>query len=176
MSLETLIAENTAAIITNTAALREILAAGGVTPSNVVPMTTEAPTKPAAKASAKAGKAEALGNGKAVKTTDPEPETPTKVPTPAAKETEFSDPLDPETEVVTPGDPEPVIDVDATIAKITELFKAKLAGCDDAGKAKIKTIYPSLREKWGLAPDAKLASIAGTPEKLVGLLADIEAL
>lgn len=173
MSIETHLSDLTVAITENTAALREILAAGGVTPTNVVAIT-ETP-KPAAK---KAAKAEALGNGKAVKTAEPEPaaETPTKVATPAVKETEFSDPLDPSTEVVTPGDPEPVIDVEATIAACVETFKQKMLAADPARKAELKEQFPTLRSKWGLIGDAKLASLSGTPEKLVGLLADIEAL
>jgi len=171
MSLETLIAENTAAIITNTAALREILAAGGVTPSNVVPIT-ETP-KPAAAPKSKA---------KAAPTPAPEPvveetEVPTKVAAPAPKETEFSDPLDKDIVVVDPGTPEPAkIDVDAVIAECVETFKAKMVAADAERKAALKDAFPKLRSKWGLVGDAKLITLAPTPEKLVGLLEDIKAL
>lgn len=158
-----------AAIKDNTAALREVLAAG--IPTNVVPITTETP-KPAA---APKGKAKAA----------PEPEAPaeTERPTKVAVETpaaeEFSDPLDPSTKVVVKGDPAPEkIDVDAVIKDCVESFKAHMTAASDdpERKAFLKDQFPLLREKYGMKPDDKLVVLSPTPEKLVGLLADIKAL
>lgn len=171
MQIEQLIAANTAAIEANTEALKAVFTAGGITaPSNIVPITTETP-KPAAKAAGKA---------KPAPETTPEPamERPTKVAAPA--ESTAPDPLDPKTVVVVQGtEPEkPVIDVDATIQQIVDTFKAKMTAANDdpARKAEIKDAFPKLRSKWGLVADAKLITLAPTPEKLVGLLGDIEAL
>lgn len=172
MQIEQQLSDLTAAITENTAVLREILAAGGVTPSNVVAIPTLAEVKPAKK------------TAKAAPTPAPEPEpvveeteVPTKVAAPAPKETEFSDPLDKGIEVVDPGTPEPAkIDVDATIAACVETFKAKMASADADRKTALKDAFPKLRSKWGLIGDAKLITLAPTPEKLVGLLGDIKAL
>ena len=69
------------------------------------------------------------------------------------------------------------VDPEALIASIIETFKAKMTGAPDAErKGLLKTQLPVLRAKWGLGPDDKLAVLTPTPEKLVGLLADIEAL
>lgn len=172
MQIEQLIAANTAAIEANTEALKAVLAAGGITaPSNVVPIIFET-LKPAAKATGKAAKP----------TSAPEPEPvverPTKVSAPA--ESTAPDPLDPETKVVVQGTetPKSEIDVDATIQEIVDTFKAKMTAANDdpARKAEIKDAFPKLRSKWGLVADAKLITLAPTPEKLVGLLGDIEAL
>jgi len=152
----------------NTAALNAVLGASGSTPSNVVPITAEAP-KPAKK----------VAKTTPAATPEPEPvtETPTKVDAPAPESDEFSDPLDPDTKVVVQGDPAPSkIDVDATIKEITDTWKEMLSGADAERKAMLKDKFPAIRAKWGLTADAKLISLAPTPEKLVGLLADIKAL
>ena len=187
MSLETQIDVLVTAITENTAALNAILAAGA-TPSNVVSITetpkqdkapklTKAEQKQLDEASARAqAKADAE---KAAPKTEPveETEVPTKVAAPAPKETEFSDPLDKDIVVVDPGTPEPAkIDVDAVIAECVETFKAKMVAADAERKAALKDAFPKLRSKWGLVGDAKLITLAPTPEKLVGLLEDIKAL
>jgi hypothetical protein len=161
--LETKIEALTAAIEANTAALQAVLAAGAA-PSNVVPIETPK----AAKGKAKAAPA-------------PEPEDapvaaedrPTKVAVTETKAEEFSDPLDPDTTVVVPGTK---IDADETISLITDTWKSMLTAADADRKTMLKDAYPGLRSKWGLAEGAKLSTLAGTPEKLVGLLEDIKAL
>ena len=170
MSIEAQLASLEAALKENTAALNAVLAAGGSAPSNVVPITPEAP-KPAKK--------NAKPAPEPAPTPEPEPvtETPTKVAAPAPESDEFSDPLDPDTKVVVQGDPAPPkIDVDATIKEITDTWKAMLSEADADRKAMLKEKFPAIRTKWGLTADAKLISLAPTPEKLVGLLADIKAL
>ena len=163
--LDTLIASLDA----NTAALREILSAGATTP------TVTEPVKPAAKAPAKA-KAAPAPAPEPEPTPEPEVETPTKVAGSEPAADEFADPLDPDTTVVVPASA-PKIDVDAVIKECIEGYKAKLAGAaTPEAKAAIKDAFPALRAKWGLVGDAKLSSIAGTPEKLVGLRDDIFAL
>lgn len=161
-----------AAVTENTAALREILSAGSV--------TTEAPTKaPAPVKKAKAAPAPEP-EPELVPAADPvtDNERPTKVAAPAPAEDEFSDPLDPDTKVVVKGDPPaPKINPESVIAEITETWKAMLTAADPDRKMELKNQFPALRTKWGLAdPTAKLSSLAGTPEKLVGLLNDIKSL
>jgi len=166
MNIETLIAENTAALKENTAVLREVLAAGGA-PTNVTPIT-EAP-KPAKK---KAEKVEPVKEEPAA-VVEPEPEI-------VAEEAP---------DIVIPESPEEppdhvfvakessTPDPEALIASIIETFKAKMTSSDNAErKGFLKTQLPVLRAKWGLGPDDKLAVLTQTPEKLVVLLADIEAL
>lgn len=169
MQIEDIIAANTAALIENTKALREVLAAG--IPTNVVPIT-EAPKEKPAKSKAKAA---------AVVVTEPEPEIekPTKVAVEATKEEEFSDPLDKTIEVVSKGSPapeKPEIDVDSVIAKCIDVFKTKMTEAEGERKNQLKDEFPKLRAKWGLAEGAKLITLADRPENLVGLLKDIEAL
>ena len=176
MQIEQLIAANTAALEANTEALNKVLAASGTVPTNVVPITatTEAPKKPATKQAKQAPAA--------APTPEPEPavtETPTKVAVAASESDEFSDPLDPETTVVPgTGTPEPMkIDTDAVIAQCVETFKGKMLAADAPTKAKLKDVdFPALRAKYGLADGDKLITLAPTPEKLVALLADIQAL
>ena len=172
MSIEAQLASLEAALKENTAALNAVLAAGGSSPSNVVAIISET-TKPATK------KAEPAPEPAPTPAPEPEPvtETPTKVDAPAPESDEFSDPLDPDTKVVVQGDPAPPkIDVDATIKEITDTWKTMLSEADADRKAMLKDKFPAIRAKWGLAADAKLISLAPTPEKLVGLLADIKAL
>ncbi len=168
MSLETELAANTAALNANTAALNAVLAAGGTAaPTNVVPITP--PVKPATK----------QAKTKAEPEPEPEPavEKPTKVAAPAPAEEEFSDPLDKGTVVVVQGTPAPEkLDVDALVNDITQAWKDKLASADAERKNVLKDKFPELRSKWGLADGAKLISLAETPENLVGLLGDIQAL
>lgn len=176
MSIEAQLSDLKAAITENTAALREILAAGGV-PANVVPIATESPKKPATKQA----KTKETPAPEPTPEPAPEPETdrPTKVAVSTPAEDEFSDPLDPETTVVPgTGSPEPEkIDVDAVIKDCIEIFKGKMTAADPAAKAKLKDVtFPALREKYGLKPDDKLVVLTPTPEKLVALLADIKAL
>jgi len=155
-----------AALEANTAALNAVLAAGGA-PTNVTPIT--APAKAPAK-----GKAAA----------EPVVERPTKVAAPEPAAPEGVDPLDPETVVVVKGSPAPVIDVDATIKGIIDGFKAKMTeakAITDAEESAERSNYlkdqlEELRKKYGLESGAKLSTIADKPEKLVGLLADVEAL
>ena len=69
------------------------------------------------------------------------------------------------------------INTDAVIASIIEAFKDKLTGAVDAERKNfLKEQYSALRTKYDLGPNDKLAVLKPTPEKLVGLLADIEAL
>ena len=174
MSIEAQLSDLKAAITENTAALREILAAGGV-PTNVVPITPEAP-KPAAAPAKKAAKEKPAPEPTPEPTPEPEIERPTKVAVSTPAEDEFSDPLDPETTVV-PGTAPAKIDTDAVINDCVETFKAKMSAADPAGKAKLKDVtFPALREKYGLATGDKLITLSPTPEKLVALLADIKAL
>lgn len=149
MSLENQIELLCAAMKENNSLLREVLAAGGVTPTNVVAIT-EAP-KPAKKQ----------------KTEKP----PVVEPEPAAVvETE------PEPEIVAEETPATTLDPEALIAEITDLWKTKLTNADPGRKMTLKEKFPELRAKWGLAADAKLITLSPTPEKLAGLLADIKTL
>jgi hypothetical protein len=158
----------TAAIEANTKALNEILSAGSVT-------TTPEPAKPAAKGKAKAAPAPEPEPEPAAEEETPV-ERPTKVAVSAPKEDEFSDPLDSETTVVVKGT-KPAIDTDAVIKDCVESFKAKMVEATDAErKSFLKDQFVVLRDKYGLEADAKLITLAPTPEKLVGLLADIKAL
>lgn len=171
--IEELIAANTAALIENTAALREVLAAGGAAPTNVVPIA-ETPKPAGKKTPAKAEPKPEPAAEEPVET-----ERPTKVEVTEKAAEEFSDPLDKDTTVVIKGDPAPPkIDVDATIKECVDGFKAKMVeAADDAErKAFLKDQFEALRKKWDLAPGAKLITLAPTPEKLVGLLEDIKAL
>lgn len=162
----------TAAIEANTTALNAVLAAGGA-PTNVTPITPA----PAAKAPAKV---------KAAAAPAPEPviEKPTKVAAPEPAAPEGVDPLDPETVVVVKGTPAPVIDVDATIKGIIDGFKGKMVEAkaitdaeDQAERCNyLKDQLEELRAKYGLESGAKLSTISDQPAKLVGLLADVEAL
>ena len=69
------------------------------------------------------------------------------------------------------------INTDAVIASIIEAFKDKLTGAVDAERKNfLKEQYSALRTKYDLGPNDKLAVLKSTPEKLVSLLADIEAL
>lgn len=139
-----------AAITENTAALNAVLAAGGA-PTNVTPITeAPKPAKKKAKAEPEPVKEEPVPENSAVEET---PET--QAPAPAAE-----------------------IDTDTVIADCVESFKAHMvAAADDAErKAFLKEQFEALRNKYGLAPGAKLITLAPTPEKLTGLLADIKAL
>ena len=69
------------------------------------------------------------------------------------------------------------INTDAVIASIIEAFKDKLTGAVDAERKNfLKEQYSALRTKYDLGPNDKLAVLKSTPEKLVSLHADIEAL
>ena len=69
------------------------------------------------------------------------------------------------------------IDTDAVIARIIEAFKGKMTDAVDAERKNfLKERYSALRTKYDLGPNDKLVVLKPTPEKLVGLLADIEAL
>jgi len=159
----------TAALKENTAAIREILAAG-IVPANVVPITETA-------------KAPAKGKAKAAPIPEPTPEPeapaaeelekPTKVAVTAPKESEFHDPLDPATVVVVQGS---TVDPEAVIAEITDTWKKMLTEADADRKNVLKEEFPKLRTKWGLKDGEKLITIASTPENLVGLLNDIKSL
>lgn len=150
------------AITENTSALREVFAVAAL--ANVVSIT-ETP------------KLAKLAKSKPVVIPEPEPvaETPTEVDVTVTASDEFNDPLDPETKVV-PGTGTPAIDANAVIADCIEIFKTKMAGADDAKKAELKEQFPTLRAKYGLKPDDKLAVLIPTPEKLVELLREIKAL
>ena len=147
-----------AAITENTAALNAVLAAGGAPDVKVVHTITPA-EKPAAK-----------GKAKAAPAPEPEPEV-VETPVPENPVTEET----PETQEPAPA---AEIDTDAVIADSVESFKAHMvAAADDAErKAFLKEQFEALRNKYGLAPGAKLITLAPTPEKLTGLLADIKAL
>lgn len=167
---------DTAAINANTAALNEILSAGAATP-NPAPQAPKAPAKGKAKAAPAPATEPAPETAKEPEAEEPVTETPTKVPVSAPPETEFSDPLDPDTKVVVQGDPPAAkIDPNAVITQITDSWKAIMVASDAERKGFLKTEFPKLRAKWGLGPDDKLISLAGQPEKLVGLLGDIKSL
>lgn len=160
MNIETLIAENTAALKENTAVLREVLAAGGA-PTNVTPIQDARQSKSEPKeikdAKKKAEKVEPTKEEPVA--AEPEPvkeETPEPEPEPAAA----AETLDPE----------------SLIAQITDAWKATLTAADPERKVMLKAKFPELRSKWGLEADAKLITLALTPEKLAGLLADIKSL
>ena len=69
------------------------------------------------------------------------------------------------------------IDVDAVIARIIEAFKNKMTDAADAERKNfLKEQYSALRTKYDLGSNDKLVVLKPTPEKLVGLFADIEAL
>ena len=69
------------------------------------------------------------------------------------------------------------INTDAVIASIIEAFKNKMTGAVDAERKNfLKEQYSALRTKYDLGPNDKLVVLKPTPEKLVGLLVDIEAL
>ena len=69
------------------------------------------------------------------------------------------------------------INTDAVIASIIEDFKGKMTDAVDAERKNfLKEQYSALRTKYDLGPNDKLVVLKPTPEKLVSLLADIEAL
>ena len=143
-----------AAIETNTAVLREVLAAGGApAPSSVITMP-ESP-KPAKKKAEKVEPVTAVEEPVTVVEEAPDIELPESPEEPATETT-----LDPE----------------ALITQITDMWKTKLTNADPVSKMNLKDKFPELRAKWGLAADAKLITLAPTPEKLAGLLADIKDL
>ena len=162
--IESKIDQLIASLDANTQALRDILSAGST-----------APTSEPAKVAKKQAKTK-------LEVVEPEPaaeETPTKVEVAAAPVAEGLDPLDKST---TPCDAEgePVapkkVDPNAVITEITETWKSMLTSADADRKVMLKDKFPELREKWGLKEGDKLVTLAPTPEKLVGLLADIKKL
>lgn len=178
MQIEQLLSDLKTSLDANTAALREVLAAG--LPSNVTPIT-EAP-KPAKKQakSAPAPTPAVEPEPETPAAVEPEPETPvvekpTKVAVDTPKEEEFSDPLDKDTTVVVKGSA-PAPTADEIIVQITDTWKSMLTAADAERKNLLKDKFPELRAKWGLAEGAKLATLADRPENLVGLLEDIKAL
>lgn len=160
MSLENKIDLLCAAITENTSVLREVLAAGGDTKVvHTITPVVETP-KPAKK---KAEKVEPV----AVVEVEPEQEPAAEMEVPVVEETPEQEPATEET---------PALDPEALITQITDLWRTKLTEADPGRKMTLKEKFPELRAKWGLAADAKLITLAPTPEKLAGLLADIKAL
>jgi hypothetical protein len=186
-----------AAIETNTAALREVLAAGGA-PTNVVPIT-EAP-KPAKKQKVEKpsvvepttldheeiqrGILDMCRNPQHV--VEPEP-----MLSEAAEKIikDASDKITAEKVAIVNAAAEKIVSERCTvteeptrlnpvllITQISDAWKAQLTAADPERKVMLKDKFPELRAKWGLAPDDKLITLIPTPEKLAGLLADITEL
>ena len=154
MSIEQLIAENTAALIENTRTLREVLAASAA--STPVAATTPAPTK----AGKKAAKLEV------VETPAPEPVA-EETPAPAAEETPAPVAEEPET----PESTEPV-NRDETILEISQEVKGWL-GRSGANMAANMAKYTELRAKWGIQKvtdleDDKLLPFFNDIKKMIG--------
>jgi hypothetical protein len=154
MSIEQLIAENTAALIENTRTLREVLAASAA--STPVAATTPAPTK----AGKKAAKLEV------VETPAPEPVA-EETPAPAAEETPAPVAEEPET----PESTEPV-NRDETILEISQEVKGWL-GRSGAKMAENMAKYTELRAKWGIQKvtdleDDKLLPFFNDIKKMIG--------
>lgn len=177
-TIESLLADNTAALIANTAALKEVLSAAVMPRTAAEAAAEQAKAAPAKKtAKTKAAPLTVVEPDEPETPAEPEVEKPTKVEVNAPAEEEFSDPLDPDTKVVVKGTPAPAkIDPDAVITQITDAWKALHGAADAARKLELKEVFPTLRTKWGLKDGEKLSVLASTPEKLVGLLEDIQAL
>jgi hypothetical protein len=157
MSIEQLIAENTAALIENTRTLREVLAASAATTPVVKKdalSTTEVTPTPA-KAGKKAAKLEVV-------------ETPASEPAveetlaPAAEET-------PEPEAPAAGEP---VNRDETILEISQEVKGWL-GRSGANMAANMAKYTELRAKWGIQKvtdleDDKLLPFFNDIKKMIG--------
>jgi len=159
MSIEQLIAENTAALIENTRTLREVLAASAATTPVVA--TTPAP----AKAGKKAAKLEV------VETPTPEPVV-EETPAPAAEETPAPEPEAPVVEEApAPESTEPV-NRDETILEISQEVKGWL-GRSGANMAANMAKYTELRAKWNIQKvtdleDDKLLPFFNDIKKMIG--------
>ena len=184
MNIEEIIKANTVALTDLTSAIRDLLVADRVEIAKTSVKVKTPKVKPA---------------------TEPVTETPELVTETPEPVTETPEPVTETPEPVTET-PEPVIDTakayaiatlakvkaefaavkeaitedintDAVIASIIEAFKNKMTGAVDAERKNfLKEQYSALRTKYDLGPNDKLVVLKPTPEKLVGLLVDIEAL
>jgi translation initiation factor IF-2 len=163
MSIEQLIAENTAALVENTRTLREVLAASASTTPAVAATPAPTPAPAPAKAAKKAAKLEV------VETPTPEPVAEeTKEPeAPAAEET----PAPVVEEAPAPESTEPV-NRDETILEISQEVKGWL-GRSGANMAANMAKYTELRAKWGIQKvtdleDDKLLPFFNDIKKMIG--------
>jgi hypothetical protein len=165
MSIEQLIAENTAALIENNALLRQVLTAA------TTPVVTATPTP--APAPVKAGKKAA--KLEIVETPAPEPVVETPAPEPVVEETPAPEPE--ETPAPEPGEtpaPESTgpVNRDETILEISQEVKGWL-GRSGAKMAENMAKYTELRAKWGIQKvtdleDDKLLPFFNDIKKMIG--------
>jgi hypothetical protein len=161
MSIEQLIADNTAALKENTAVLREVLAASAAT----TPVAATTPAPAPAKTGKKAAKLDV------VETPAPEPVV-EETPAPAAEETPEAEPEAPVVEETTAPESTEPVNRDETILEISQEVKGWL-GRSGAKMAENMAKYTELRAKWGIQKvtdleDDKLMPFSNDIKKMIG--------